>query len=361
MRLVQRYLASTLAKNGTFTFVVLAAIIAMMVFSMVALRESMSFLSFAALFKVVALLTTTQLQVLIPLTSLTAAIWTYSRFQSNGELTAMRGAGVSLRNIVVPAIGLGAVATVLLIVLQDQVIPNAHYTQRVIGKRFLAANIDRFLEDDRRSIQDKRFKCRWERVIRDPSGHPVLQGFTVVELGKDSHGEPIFTRAKRADPWIDSDGGNLVLELQDLTYSTVGASESMRIALDLSAISEEPAPRRKTKHYGYDELFTDSRRHPHDKQGLMSRTELHGRAATACSAALFSLLGALVGVIFELRNRAYVFVAGFLLVLVLHYAPSFVGHTLGRSGALPPSISMWMGNISILVVIFFAARKARHQ
>ncbi|MFT7618618.1 MAG: lipopolysaccharide export system permease protein [Planctomycetota bacterium] len=361
MRLVQRYLTKALTKNGTFTFLVLASIISMMVFSMVALRESMSFLTFEALLQVVALLATTQLQVLIPLTALTAAIWTYSRFQSNGELTAMRGAGVSLRNLLIPALFMGTVATMALILLQNKVIPEAHYTQRVIGKRFLAASIDRFLDDDRKSIQDRRFKCRWDRVARDSEGHPVLVNFSVAELGNGEDQPPVFTRAKRAEPWIDMQKSNLILELKDVTYATIGASQSMRIILDLAAISEEPAPRRKTKHLAYDELFTSARRYVGTQEALKSKTELHGRAATAFSALLFSVLGALLGMIFELRNRAYVFVVGFLLVLTLHYAPSFVGHTLGKNGTLSPALSMWLGNVAIGVTIVFAARKARHR
>lgn len=361
MRLVQRYLTKALTKNGTFTFLVLASIISMMVFSMVALRESMSFLTFGALLQVVALLATTQLQVLIPLTALTASIWTYSRFQSNGELTAMRGAGVSLRNILIPALCMGTVATLSLILLQDHVVPEAHYTQRVIGKRFLAASIDRFLDDDRKSIQDRRFKCRWDRVSRNEEGYPILINFSVAELSSDANSAPVFTRAKRAEPWIDTQQSNLILELKDVTYATIGASQTMRIVLDLAAISEEPAPRRKTKHLAYDELFTSARRDQGTSEALKSLTELHGRAATAFSAMLFSILGALLGIIFELRNRAYVFVLGFLLVLILHYAPSFLGHSLGKNGTLSPAMSMWIGNGAIVCTIFVAARKARHR
>ena len=361
MRLLQRYLAVALFKNGLFTFVVLSSIITMMVFSMVALRESMSFLTFEALLLVVGLLTTTQLSVLIPLTALTSSIWTYSRFESAGELTAMRGAGVSLRNLVMPCVIMGALLTMTLVVIQNDVVPHAHYTQRVIGKRFLAANIDRFLDDDRRAIQDRRFKCRWDQVENDENGHPVLMGFTVAELSEDNETPPVFTRARRAEPWIDTRVGDLVLELKELTYSTIGASDSMRIALDLSAISEEPAPSRKTKHLAYDELFTRIRRQGLDEEGLKASVELHGRASTAVSATLFALLGALIGVVFKINNRAYVFVVGFLLVLTLHYAPSFLGHSLGRKGTLPPWFAMWIGNILTLVVIFAASRKARHR
>ncbi len=361
MRLVQRYLSSALLKNGLFTFVVLAAIITMMVFSMVALRESMSFLTFAALLQVVGLLTTTQLQVLIPLTALIASIWTYSRFQADGEITAMRGAGVSLRNIVLPAVIIGAGASTCLVILEDQIIPSAHYTQRVIGKRFLAASIDRFLEDDRNSIQDRRFKCRWDAVTRDENGHPMLENFTVAELGRLNDGIPVFTRAQRAEPWLDVDGGDLILDLHDVTYSTIGASQSMRIALDLSAISEEPAPRRKTKHLGYDELFTKSKRMGKQKDGLKAQIELHGRAATALSATLFAVLGSLLGVILVMKNRAYVFVIGFLLVLGLHYAPNFIGQSLGKNGVLSPAISMWLGDLTIICAILIAGRRARHK
>ena len=361
MSILQRYLTAALVKNGLFTFAVLASIISMMVFSMVALRESLSFLTFKALLQVAGLLTSTQIQVLIPLTSLTATIWTYSHFQRSGELTAMRGAGVSLRNLILPGMLLGTLSMATLAALQDRVIPEANYSQRIIGKRFLAASIDRFLEDDRRAIQDARFKCRWSHVVHDESRHPSLMEFTVAELGDTPSSPPVFTRAERAEPWIDERDGSLVLELRDLTYDTIGASDSMRIALDLSAVSEESAPRRKIKHLRYDELFTRARRFRGRPAGHEALSELHGRAATAASALLFAVLGALLGVVYEMRNRAYVFVVGFLLVLGLNYAPGFVGHALSRNGAVPPGVAMWMGNILTFVFTLRILKRARQR
>ncbi len=360
MRIVERYLARMLGRSALFTFLVLAALVTMMVFSMVALRESMSFLTVSALLEVVALLSLTQIEVLVPLTVLIAAIWTYGKSQADGEINAMREAGMSLFRVLQPALLLGALGCLLLAGLGDRVVPWAHYEQRRIGKRFLAENIDRLLEDDRTTIQDRRFKCCWSRVGVDEEGRPFLEDFVVADLEEEG-APPIFTRAGRALPYIDGRGGRLVLELHELTYHVQAASESMSIALDLRALSEEPAPRRRAGSLDYEELLSASREEPRSKLGLQAMIELQARAAAAISALLFSFLGAALGVLLGVRNRATIFAVGFLLVLLLYYAPRLVGESLAETGAVAPALAMWSGNALTAIGAVLAWRRSRRR
>ncbi|MCB9831327.1 MAG: LptF/LptG family permease [Planctomycetes bacterium] len=360
MRIVERYLARSLFRSAAFTFLVLGSLVTMMVFSIMALRESMTFLTVTALLEVVGLLTLTQLEILIPLTVLIASIWTYGKAQADGEINAMREAGMSLFRVLQPAALLGALACLVLVLLGNRLIPWASYEQRLIGKRFLAESVDRLLEDERTAIRDRRFKCRWSRVEIDETGRPYLEDFVVAELENDV-AEPVFTRAGRAIPFIDGPGGRLVLELHDLTYSVVGASESMRIALDLRALSEEPAPRRRAASLDYEELYSAARDEAGQDIGLQAEVELHARGAGAVSALLFSFLGAALGVLLGIRNRATIFAIGFLLVILLYFAPRLIGESLGARGLVAPGPALWCGNVLILGAGLGAWRRSRRR
>ena len=179
MKIVERYLAVSLGRHALLAFLVLGSLVTMMVFSLTALRESTSYLSVGALVRVVLLSAATQLQVLIPLTVLIATIWTYGGAQADGEIAAMRGAGVSLWRCLQPALLLGALGALLLALLQESAIPSAHYEQRRLGRRFLAEGVDRLLQDSRTTVRDRRFSCRWSQVGSDAEGHPVLEDFVV--------------------------------------------------------------------------------------------------------------------------------------------------------------------------------------
>ena len=357
MRIIQRYLLGELLLNAAFTLLVLSSVIAMLVFSIAALKMSMSTLGIADLIEVVALLSATQLGVILPLTVLIATLWTYGRAQADGELTAMRGAGIHLYHLLLPALVLGAAVTLVLAWIQDEIIPESHYQQAALGKRHLAKNIEGMLLDEKTSIQDGSFKCRWEGLDLDEEGHYVLREVVVVEMKGDDH-PAMVTRAKSAVPVIDLARGELVLTLRDFIHGDVLSSEKMTVKFNLRALSEEPPHRRKTEDKSYQDLLVRARQMAGTRDGRKATTEFHKRAATAFSAFAFALLGTGLGVVLRITNRAVVFSLGFALVLLLHYAPTLVGVSLAKSGSIPPIPALWSGVATVTVLAMWTIKRA---
>ena len=332
---------------------------AMLVFSMVALRQSMAALSVNALLEVVALMTAQRLDILLPMTILIACVWTYGRAQADGEITAMRGAGIGLWSIILPALVLGAIGCVLLAGLQDEIIPNSHYRQRVIGKRFLADNIEALLENRSQSIEDKRFKCLWSEIGIDDEGFRVLRDVVVVRHAADGSNAEM-TWARVASPRLDPAAGVLELELEGVVRGGDLSSEEMTVSLDLRSLSDDAIPRRRTANLSYEELLTRADRYPHEKKGRNAAATFHRRGANSFAAVLFALLGAPLGLVFRIRNRALIFLNGFLLVLLFHFGPMAVGQSLAQAGTVP-AWTLWLGPLLLFAVALFFVGKARDR
>jgi lipopolysaccharide export LptBFGC system permease protein LptF len=356
MRILQRYLSFDLLWNLIATFVVLVAITGMLLFSIIALKTSTASLSVEALFKIVGLALANRIDILVPLATLVATTWTYGRARQEGEITAMRGAGIGLLPIILPAAAVGAGMSALLAWSQDEIVPQSHYLQNVIGKRHLAENIAALLLDESKDIRDKRFKVRWSKTSRDADGYVVLEDLVVSEQGKSGE-PPRITRAAFAKPKINSATGEMTLTCKNLVRGNV-AGDEMEIRLDLHALSEEPPPSKKVEDLSYEELLTRAERGAGEKSGRRAAAEFHRRAAGSFSPFLFALMGAPLGLILRLSNRAVVFAGAFVIVLLLHYGPVIVGVELAERGTLPATVGVWFGDLLILGAAIYALRRA---
>ncbi len=356
MRIIHKYLLTELAVNAFFTFLVLTALVTMLQLSLAALKASLSTLPLGPLLTVVAMLTMSQLHIVLPMTVLVACIWTYGRSQSDGEMTAMRGAGVPLGQLIQPALLLGAAVMFLLTVLQDSVIPDAHYKQREITRTALVRSVNDLISLENHQVQDSRFRCEWKGVGRDDRGFLILEDFVLSETPKGDQ-PPVFTRARRARPRYDPSSGELTITLEGLSHATNLSAREMTVRLDLSSLTEKAPTRRGSDNLHYDELMIRSR--GGDPDAPKYATELHRRGSAAASALAFALFGALFGLVLRWTNRALIFTAGFVVVLMLSFGPSMVGTSLARRGIVPPELSLWVGNVIIIALSLFLARRAR--
>ena len=283
MRIVQRYILNELLLNALFTLLVLTAMMSMLMFSVVALKSSSATLGVTALIEIVGLQVLNRLDILLPLTILIASIWTYGRIQSDGEVSAMRGSGIGLYHLLLPAFLLGATGSTLLALVQDELIPWTHYRARVIGKRYLAANIDELLMDESRSIHNNDFKCRWARNSTDADGYVVLHDVVVSE--RQEEGPPRITLAKTAHPIISPSSGELTLRLTDLVRGNDASTAETTVRISLRNLSSDHKPGRRVSDLNYEELVTRSRRQPETKQGREAIAEFLKRSGGAIAVA----------------------------------------------------------------------------
>ncbi|MFH1360247.1 MAG: LptF/LptG family permease [Candidatus Omnitrophota bacterium] len=82
----------------------------------------------------------------LPIACLTTVILTFSRLSNDNEILALRASGINLKRILFPLIILGLILSLFCVVLNERVIPYAHYEQRKILKNIGAKNPTAVLE-----------------------------------------------------------------------------------------------------------------------------------------------------------------------------------------------------------------------
>jgi len=82
----------------------------------------------------------------LPIASLIAVITTFSQFSSDNEILALRASGIHLGRLLVPLFFVGIILSLMLVILNERIIPYAHYEQRNILKNLGKDNPTALLE-----------------------------------------------------------------------------------------------------------------------------------------------------------------------------------------------------------------------
>src|SRR3989338_4459298 len=82
----------------------------------------------------------------VPMAILTATLLVFGRLSSDNEITAIRASGVNLYKIAAPVMVVGLVVSLILFVVNDRVLPYAHFASRKIIKDIGTKNPASYLE-----------------------------------------------------------------------------------------------------------------------------------------------------------------------------------------------------------------------
>jgi lipopolysaccharide export system permease protein len=85
----------------------------------------------------------------LPISALVSSLLVFGRLSADGEITAMRASGVSLRRIIIPPLAIGAVLAVACVIINDRIAPRAHFEQRRTGRELIAMASMELLEEGR--------------------------------------------------------------------------------------------------------------------------------------------------------------------------------------------------------------------
>src|SRR5262245_19447517 len=82
----------------------------------------------------------------LPIASLVAVITTFSQFSSDNEILALRASGIHLGRLLTPLFVIGVILSLMLVILNERIIPYAHYEQRNLLKNLGKDNPTALLE-----------------------------------------------------------------------------------------------------------------------------------------------------------------------------------------------------------------------
>jgi lipopolysaccharide export system permease protein len=334
-----------------FTFILLTARIIEMVD--LVLSRGVPTLTVARLF---ALILPTFLELTTPVAALLGVLVAFGRFASDGEMMAMRAAGISWAAVLRPVLGFGLAVALATLVVATFVRPwaNRAITDTVyeLAKaKATAALRPRVFNSDFGGI-----------VIYVASASPTsgeLGGVLVADERDESARTTVF--AARGRVFADEPQRRVRLQLHDGTTVTrhqgadsydVTSFASLEVSLDvarqlrsLSVAGPRPSDMPPT------ELATALR--AGDPQAA---TELHRKLAFSAAGLVFALLGiplaATASKTARGRGLAVSTVAAFLYYLLLS-----AGVVLAPAAGLPAGVGLWLPNVVFAIVAVWTLRR----
>lgn len=378
MKSLQRYILKELLQNVLLTLAAIIAIYFVVTLALVLGTSRVEGVPFAIVLRHTGGLAVSNLHLTLPLTVLTACIFSYGRMRAEKEFTAARVAGIHPWRLLAPALLLGAVASLALAWLQDEVMPDAHFRGRTALQQDIFEHLEDILKKKDREHRDEEWSAVWNRLEKDGEGHIILRDLQFLLFDGKTEGKLArIVQADWAKPAFDRRSNRLTMQLrkvrlqnvEDGVASLASSAESLTLPLNLNALAREVKTKR-TRDMSYEELLTRVRRleaasdagtgADGDKRReriLDTACEFHSRAAFAGSGVLFALFGAALGLLRGTSNRALVFLIGFLVVVLGYYPLMMAGEAAGRGGLLPPPAALWVANAALLAVTLIFLRR----
>lgn len=293
------------------------------------------------------------LVVTIPMSILLATLTTFTRLGADGEILAMRAAGVSLFRLTRPAIWFGLVGSVLTLVITIWVLPfsNHAFKNLVFQMTFRQATV---------GIQEGVFNSEFEGLILyvervDPKASR-LEGIFLVDNRNPAERRVIVARDGR----FTSDEENLrtILTLNEGTIHMSGAEPTGRyrlltfadysVALDMGRNLVDPMQRT----LGEQELTLAGLRQRAEHLRALGLNyhpplvEYHKKLAIPISCLLFTQVAVALGSRLKKGGRGLSLAISVACALG-YYMLIVAGEGMADRGLVPEALAMWLPNLLV--------------
>ncbi len=306
--------------------------------------------------KMFLLLTPYLLTYAIPVAVLSAVLLSLGRLSSDNEIIALRASGIIMFALILPLLVLGITLSLFLVILNDRVIPKAHFATRKtlvdIGIRNPAAvlepgtfidtfqNYILFIYSIEKNPQTQERNILNNVRIYEPQGKDKPTRTIVAKKGEFvSLPEKQIVKLKLIDgtadePDLKNPGEFFKLNFNTyymtLTMADQGGNEELRKKPKDMTIKEL---RKQIDEYKSQTIET-----------IPFETQIHEKLALAFSVLVFILVASPLAVITHRREKTLNFGLAFLIAGI-YYLLLIGFESLSLQGIMPVAISIWMANI----------------
>ncbi|MBI5150763.1 MAG: LptF/LptG family permease [Candidatus Omnitrophica bacterium] len=282
----------------------------------------------------------------LPIACLVSVIFTFSRLSTDNEILAIRAGGIHLGKLLLPLGVVGVILSLLAVVLNERIIPMAHYEQRKLLKNLTVKNPAALLEA---GLFIHAFENQILFIHRIEDNR--LYNVTIYQPQPNRPTRTII--AKRGEFSTVPGSDQIKLKLMDGTSDEPNLEnpenfyklnfKNYFITLDLSKNKEEVE--KKPKGMTLRELRGEIEKNERlliDTAPL--KTEYHRKITWSFAALTFILLGFPVAVITHRRQKSANVVLAVLFAAV-YYLLSMGCEAVSMQNVLPADIVMWVPNI----------------
>jgi lipopolysaccharide export system permease protein len=312
--------------------------------------------SFLFLGKIFLSLLPVFLIITIPVSMLITAMVTFSRFTADGELIALKSAGISLYRILRPLFIFSFITMALTYLISFNTTPWSGTSFKDMALNLLKANATVGLEEGTFNDLSNKLMIYVDHIESDTQLNVIF----ISDLRKSQ--EPILIIAKEG-LLVSSPTPNLIAFR--LTQGTIHHKD------------KNPKSYERIKFATYDlnfeldpSLDSPSRKQPslkeikkmlaesngEDVQALRYLQEYHRNFSLPFACLVFGLLGAPLGIGFKKSGRLGGFFIG-VFVVILYYSIGVFGDILVASKFIPPWFGAWLPNILATIIAPFVIWK----
>lgn len=284
-----------------------------------------------------------------PMSTLLATMMTFSRLSSDSELIAMRGCGVSVKRIVVPAVILSLLITALSFTVNEVVAPASTERAAVLLARALNKEKPPFKEGNITFQQQED-----DELIRffhaESFDGTTMKGITVVDFSQDES-EDGLKQIVSADAATWDFARNL-WEFSNGTIYAVSANGSFRqiIRFDQQDLQLPRTPLDLAKRPKKEEEMNiaETREYMNilkqtgdEKAVRKLAVAIQRKYSIPFACVVFGLVGSAVGVRPQRTGKATSF--GVSVVIIFgYYLLSFITSAMGEAGVITPFLAGWV-------------------
>ncbi len=350
MMVYRRYLASLYLKNVAMALLTFTSLFLLFDFFERIDNVLAEGASFSLILSYFSLKIPNIISLMLPVATLVATLFTVGLLGKNAELTALRAAGLSLKQLVAPFVLVGCGLTLMAYVLNETIVP---WSARRATEIY---NIDIRKKNESGSYSQQNVWWRSGESLFSigifDSRTKTLYDFTRIDLD-DNHDISRRTDAKRVT-WVNPSLGWTMHDVTTQSFAADQSPVSKRLTKAPLVLKETPEDfyeiRSDPDSMSHTELRQYIRRQR--RQGLSAELllpDLHHKLAFPVLMLLlpiaifpFALTSTRTG------SLAVGFVAG-LLVCIAYYVGDSIFLSLGRAEVLPPIAAAWAANAIIFL------------
>lgn len=307
-----------------------------------------------------------------PMSTLLAALMTYSRLSSDSELVALRSSGISIYRLVLPAVVLSLVVTGMTFLFREQIVPAANYQANL--------TLNQALKREKPAFQDRNIFYPEYQVIKQEDGDDTkiltrlfyadrfdgkrMKGLTIVDRSQKGLNQIVVSDSAMWNPATNSwdfFDGTIYLVAPDSSYRNILRFEHQQLQLPRTPLdvaergldSEEMNIAQAQKQLELFRLGGD------DRKIRKLEVRIQQKVALPFVCVVFGLVGAALGTKPQRTGRGTSF--GISIVIIFtYYLLDFISGSFGIAGILSPFTSAWLAILaSFGAGVFLLTRAAR--
>lgn len=290
----------------------------------------------------------------LPISTLLSSLIIYGRLNSDRELTALLSFGVSLRRIIIPALGFSLLITGITFVFNESIVPAANYQANLLQTPFIAKTELNLRKKDifyseYQSTPNKQSSRILKRIyFAEQYRNQTLQKVTIISLERGAIEQIITANVARWSEqyksWNLSEGevnqisncGEVITE--EFAHKQLSLPATL---FEIAQTQRSPDDMSIRQAQEYLRLIENSARNT-DIAKFAVRIQQKYAFPFICL--VFALIGSALGAKYSQLNRSKAF--GYCVAIVfIYYFLGFTFGSLGITGILSPFWAAWIPNL----------------